>query len=351
MKKNLYKISLCILILVSFQLAHSQMDTLLFEDFQIDRTDEYTLFPDVDTDTLWSNFDEDQLPAAQDFPSNWFFDLDWGLPDSIPPGDSNYVLVSRSWLTSLDTISSNWLMTPGIDIVDDQATLHWKSAPFQGPRYMDGYAVKIMDQQSFFDADMVDVIFRAAEMEAWIGDQSSTDPDSFLFSPGYIHANTYMDTIYFDPPQLDSAGVPDADLNLGYLEPHSVSLAAYAGQLIFIAFHHDSADDNLLMIDDILVMGTEPVSTYEPSMEDLRFVTYPNPVDNYLNVLYRLKESATIQVKIFNMEGKVMYELPAIENAFGEYSHSFDLRNFPSGSYQIVLNVNGKLYSKKIVKQ
>lgn len=351
MKKQLLNCIPLLLLLLFAQLTQAQMDTLLFEDFQTDNTASYTLFPDSDTDTLWTNFDEDQLQAAQSFPSNWFFDLDWGLPDSIPPGDTNYVMVSRSWLENYDTMSSNWLVTPGIEIVDDKATLHWKSAPFQGPRYMDGYSIKIMDEQSYFDANWIDVVFRAAEMTGWIGDQASTDPDTFNFSTGYIHADTYMDTTYFDPPNVDSTGTPDADFNLGFLEPHSVSLAAYSGQRIFVAIHHDSADDNLLQIDDILVMGTHPVSTYQPDPEDLRYVTYPNPVSNYLNVLYRIREPSTLQVKLFNLEGKEMYKLPVVQHALGEYNHSLDMRSYPAGTYHVVLNVNGKLYGKKVMKK
>lgn len=334
--------------------AFGQMDTLLFENFQTDPSDAMAVFPDPpDTDTMWVNFDFDQMPAANNFPSEWFWDIDWASPDSIPPQDSNFVFVSRSWLVNYDTSSSNWLITPAIEVVDDQATFHWKSAPFQGPRYMDGYSVVVMDNQSFFDANYVDVKFRAAENIGWIGDSGSTDPDSFLFSPGYVHANNYMDSLYFIAPGLDSLGQPAGTFNLGVLEPHSISLAEYAGQTIFIAIHHDSSDDNLLEVDDLLVLGTDPASvpTRTPDPLDLRFVTYPNPVDNYLNVLYRLKEPAMTHLRILNQEGKTVRQLPETQSPSGEYNHQLDLRDLPAGVYNVVLNVNGHNYSKTVVRR
>lgn len=354
MKKNLYTSVGVLVFMLCTQLSFSQMDTLLHEDFQVDNTDEMALFPDgPDTDTLWVNFDFDQIDAANNFPSNWVWDLDWNSPDSIPVADSNFVLVSRSWLTNYDTSSSNWLVTPAIEIVDDQATFHWKSAPFQGPRYMDGYSIKVMDNSSFFDADYIDVKFRAAEMEGWIGDSGSTDPDSFLFGPGYVHANYYMDSIYFVPPDVDSSGAVLGDLNVGVLEPHSISLAEYAGQTIFIAIHHDSADDNLLQIDDLLVLGTAPgvSSTNNIDEFDLRFVTYPNPVDHYLNVMYRLKEKGTVQVQVVNQTGKIVRQLPVVENALGEYNHHIDLKDLPAGNYNVVLNVDGQFFTRKLFKK
>jgi len=132
--KKLYTVLTSMLFCTAIQHLEAQNDTLMFMDFQVDMSDSMELFPDAGyTDDMWVNWDEDGKAAAQSFPSNWYSDISFESPDSIPPADSNFVFASRSWLNDLDTSSSNWLISPAIDIVDDQATLHWKSAPFQGP--------------------------------------------------------------------------------------------------------------------------------------------------------------------------------------------------------------------------
>lgn len=324
----------------------AQNDTLAFFDFQTELPTIAEFPDDTDTDSLWINWDEDQITAAQARPSNWYLGLDFGSPDSIPPLDTNIVLVSASWLEGYDTTSSNWFISPAIEIIDDQATINWESAPFQGPRYMDGYSVKVLVGSSgYFDAD-VTTIFRAAEMTGWVGDNSSTDIDTFTFTNGYIHANGYTDSLYFLPP--DST----FNQNTGLLEPHSISLAGFEGETIFLAFHHDSADDNVMMLDNILMTGTKaPISSNE-NIEalDVRFRTYPNPVRNYLNVMYKLDESRQVSIEIFDIKGQLIKATPYRQVGVGDYTERFDLRQLIPGTYSVVLTVDGQKISNKIIR-
>jgi hypothetical protein len=348
--KSIYKITAFALFTLFSMTLGAQNDTLFFMDFQIDPSAAMAIYPEPGvTDTMWVNFDEDAKPAQASFPSNFFLDLDWNSPDTIAATDSSFVFVSRSWLADGDTISSNWLISPAMQIVDDKATLHWKSAPFQGPRYVDGYAVKILvGSQDFYSATtMVETVFRAAEMTGILGESSSLDVDSFTFSPGYIHANGYTLTDYFVPADT-SAG---DDYHLGILEPHSLSLADYAGKTIYVAWHHDSADDNLLMIDDLLLLGTTPLSgTADISGQDLRFVTYPNPVVNFVNVMFRLPEPADVQLEIYAKDGKRMAAKAPFKSVSGEMNEQFDLRSFPSGAYTLVLTIGNQRFTKNLVK-
>ncbi|MFT4759355.1 MAG: hypothetical protein ACI9XO_002028 [Paraglaciecola sp.] len=352
MKKALQTVSIAVLCFLFSLNLTAQNDTLLYEGFQGDLP-EFSTFPDEDNPQVWTNWDEDQIAAAAAFPSDWFQDLEFAAPDSIAVLDSNFVMASRSWLEGYDPTSSNWLILPEMEILDDQATFHWKSSPFQGPRYMDGYAVKVLVGNVFFGAaDQVDEVFRAAEMTDWIGDNQSLDPDSFLFDMGYIHANAYTDSIYFEAPTVDTAGILSASTNGGILEPHSVSLADYVGQSIFIAIHHDSSDDNLIEIDDLLLMGNaNPNSTNDDLVSQFRYVTYPNPVDNYLNVLFRLQEKATVKLELYSIDGKLMKAIPQMENQVGEVQQQFNLTNLPSGNYSIVLDVDGQRVTRQVTKR
>lgn len=326
----------------------AQSDTLFFLNFQTDPSATMADFPDAGiTDSMWVNFDEDGLPAASSYPSDYFFDLDWGSPDSIPATDSNFVFISRSWLVDFDTSSSNWLISPAMNIVDDQATLHWKSATYQGPRYMDGYSVKILTgSQDIFTETPVEV-FRAAEMTEIIGNSGSVDQSNFLFSPGYIHADGYTDTTYFIP--ADTA--LGENIHIGLLEPHSLSLDGYAGQTVFVAWHHDSSDDNLLMIDDLLLLGNAVSGTNDPVLADLRFVTYPNPVENFLNVMFRLEKPANVQLEIVSQDGKTVAAKPVKKAVTGDFTEQFDLRNLASGMYTVILTVDNQRFTKNMFRK
>ncbi|MBI1223715.1 MAG: T9SS type A sorting domain-containing protein [Bacteroidetes bacterium] len=352
MKKILFELSLPITLLFFSTGLFGQNDTLFFMDFQIDPSAAMAIYPEPgETDSIWVNYDEDGLSAAQSYPSNFFYDLDWTSPDTIAASDSSFVFVSRSWLEGFDTSSSNWLISPAMQITDASATLHWKSSSYQGPRYMDGYSVKILvgSQDITSPNTTIETVFRAAEMtNILFGDGSTVDLDSFAFSDGYLHADGYTLTDYFIPADT-SIG---EDLHIGKLEPHSVSLAAYEGQTIYVAWHHDSSDDNLMMLDDLLLMGTTPLSgTTDHQLADLRFVTYPNPVDNYLNVMFRLTTPADVQLQIFSQDGKMVADKADRKAVTGDFTDQFDLRNLPVGSYSVVLTVDNQRFTKMVVRK
>ena len=83
----------------------------------------------------------------------------------------------------------------------------------------------------------------------YLGTNSDTDTTGdyslYDFLKGFIHG---ADGEYIE---VDD----DPQRNAGVLRPNEVSLADYAGKTIFIAFVHDSDDDNILFIDDIMVTG------------------------------------------------------------------------------------------------
>ncbi|MCB0593848.1 MAG: T9SS type A sorting domain-containing protein [Lewinellaceae bacterium] len=356
MTRKFYNLLLLAAAFLPFALT-AQMDTLLFEDFQDDIIgdveEELAIFPQGD-DTTWVNYDADYIPDFNNRPQSWYTSVDFaqGTQDSIAPADTAIVLASSSWLSGFLDGNRNWLITPPIDIGDDQATLHWKSAPYQGPRYVDGYSVLVSTSMNFPES-FTDTLFRAQQMipplppGAEDPNGGAFDVESFLFAPenGYLHADGYTLQEYFF---LDA---PDDNLWIGILEPHSVDLAAYSGKSIYIAFVHDSDDDNLISIDDILVMGNLLSSTQEPLAADIRLVTYPNPVDNQLNVLFRLETPAQVRTSLYDMNGKQVLSMASEGRLLGEQSLKLDLRRLPAGAYNLVLDVEGQQYARKVVKR
>ncbi len=356
MNRKCYKLLVLLAAFLPIVLS-AQMDTLLFEDFQDQAIgepgEEVAIFPQGD-DTTWVNFDADFLPANSGLPQDWFIDLDLFqvFQDTIAPTDSNFILASVSWLQDLLPGNRNWLITPPIEIVDAQATLHWKSAPRQGPRFMDGYSVLISAGMNFPES-FTDTVLRVQQMipplpaGAYDPMGGALDVDSFFFAPddGYMHANRFTLEDYF------FLETEDSDAYVGILEPHSFSLEAYAGQTIYVAIVHDSDDDNYITIDDILVLGNLMSSADEPLAPDIRLVTYPNPVDNLLNVLFRLEAPANVRTGLFDMNGKEVLSMASDGKLVGEQSVKLSLRLLPAGTYNLVLDIEGQKYTRKVVKR
>jgi hypothetical protein len=350
------KKQLLLLLLVSFMLSlTAQTDTLLFEDFQ-DELD-VSEFPDPDNIVQWQNLDLDNIapdPGSGITSGAWYLSEDFEnfRLDTIV-GDTNFVFASNSWLTGLDPNNRNWLVTPAIPIIDDQATLHFKCAPYQLPRYMDRITVMVSTGINNPDGwssnnpdqpgDFEETVFRSAEMTAITGEGQSTELSNFTFSAGYFHANMMTDSSYFI--------VNDSTLNWGTLEPHSVSLSGFANKQIFVGFVHDSSDDYRVMVDDILVVGNAGVlNVDDPFANEIRFVSYPNPVDNYMNVLFRLDEVQQGQIEVLDMQGKAIWSGGQRNFLIGENNHTLDLRGLAEGSYVLRLNLEGKMVSKTFIK-
>jgi PKD repeat protein len=182
------------------------IDTLLFEDFQSETIS-----------ATWINQDIDGLNDANGRPQNWFPFQDL---QTTTPGDTNYVAASSSWLSPAGT-SNNWLILDAVNPCID-TKLNWWSAPFEGPAFMDGYKVMVSTTGTNI-GDFTTTIFTAAESV-----NGTATP-----SAGAVHTNY--------------------NGNNGVLQEWTVDLGAYDNQTIYIAFVHDSNDDNLIMIDNIFV--------------------------------------------------------------------------------------------------
>ena len=189
------------------------IDTLLYEDFQSQ------VIP-----ATWTNLDLDGNTDANSRPMNWYnsFDVQTTLP-----GDTNYVGTSSSWFNPFATANNVLIMTAVAPCAN--TVMKWKSAPFEGPTFMDGYKIKVSTTGTNI-ADFTTTIFTAAESV-----NGTATP-----SAGTVHTS-YNGTS-----------------GNGILQEWSVNLGAYDNQTIYIGFFHDSDDDNLIMIDDIFVGTVNP---------------------------------------------------------------------------------------------
>lgn len=339
---------LLVLALVSAQLASNAQfftipDTILIQTFTVDPSDTMLVFPNGN-DNHWVNWDADNLPTLcgdpDPVPRNWFWENDLGdLSD--PP--VNFAFTSCSFLEESEQPNQNWLITPPVLISDSTATLTWRSSPFEGPAYMDGYKVLVSTTTNEpFTGAFTDTLFVAAEMTEVLK-TGSLKVEDHLFSLGYIHADSYTDPDYFFLIH------PTAKAYTGKLEPHVLGLANYVGHRIYIAFLHDSTDDSILQLDDIAVVQDHSSNTVSPTLADWRLRVQPNPVSDVAIITWHPIHAQMARLIIADVLGNTLLEQDVDDFSAG--TARLDLRMLPAGIYPCTLRTPMGQQTVLIAKQ
>ncbi len=326
MMKKLLTISM----MFSASALFAQSDTLLYENFDVDPTATYLPF-NSGNDTQWVNFDADALSDANGRPQEWF----WSEGAFADVDSVDACLFSSSWLTGFLPGNRNWLFTPPIQIVDASAVLSWESAPRQTPLYIDGYSVLVSTTDNI-ETSFTDTLFQAGQYLSGSG----FDFSAYTFSPGFVHGadGTF---IQYDPSS-------DSSRFIGEFRPFTASLAQYSGQTIYIAFLHDSDDDNLIALDDIMVTGT--LVGLNESQNNLGLSVFPNPASDKIELSYLLPASSPVIADVYDIKGsKVLSAGKGMQIAGGQ-KLAMDVSQLAAGSYNVVLKAGGSSVTIKFVK-
>ena len=327
--------------------ASAQKDTLLFEGFETGVFEKMTTEP-TGKDVEWVNWDKDGLTPGEGTNKNWYLAPEIYQVQVTKPAILNQTAHSLSYLQGEKPGSMNILISPPITIVDDKSTLSWQSCPLQGPEFMDGYKVLITVTSNDVTKVKPDTAFVAAEVTSY-NSASITNPldlKSWKFSKGRIHANSYTNNKYWDTTAVKT-------FYRGRLEPHTVSLSKYKGKKIYVHFYHDSNDDYIFELDNVLVRSNQPavVGAKDALANNIRLVTYPNPTVNLLNVLYRLEKPSDVTIDVVDIQGKMVQNLFSGTQINGEMNHDFDVSELAAGVYLLQVKVGEKVATQKFVKE
>lgn len=265
------------------------IDTLLYEDFQSETIP-----------ATWLNLDEDGNTDANGRAMDWYVPFD---AQTTTPGDTNYVAASSSWFSPAGT-ANNVLI---LDAVAPCANtiLQWKSAPFEGPTYMDGYEVRVSTTGTNV-ADFTTTVFMAAESL-----NGTATPTA-----GNVHSSY--------------------NGNNGVLQEWSVDLGAFDDQTIYVAFFHNSNDDNMIMIDDIFMGTFVPYDlVMESAVKNDRY--YSTPLSQVVPLMFSSDVSLsqnldvtnpTVEFEVFQNVTSVFTDAPSL----GTMAPG-TMETFNSGSY------------------
>jgi len=322
--------------------SSAQNDTLLYENFDIDptgNTNFITGIPiNVTNDVNWYNYDADQEPdqSGSNRPGEWYW-VAYGFADA----DSlDGCLWSNSWTLDPNPVK-NYLITPSIQIVDANATVSWASAPFQTPRYLDGYVV-VVSTSTNDETQFLDTIFVAAENEGWVSTPTDSTFSQFYFQP--VGPSVFIHGL--DGTYVQYNG--DSVRLRGAQRPFSASLAAYSGQTIYISFVHFTHDDNLFNIDDILVKGTNLIGMNELSSDAMKLYSYPNPANKKVHLNFTLGKSSDAVLRVTDILGnEIMTQ--NLKNISGKYSFTLNVDNLAAGTYYYSVTSDAGTSTNKFV--
>ncbi len=76
---------------------------------------------------------------------------------------------------------------------------------------------------------------------------------------------------------------------------------------------------------------------------------YPNPTSSVINVEAVFPEKAKVEFTLIDLPGRVLQRFS--KEDISSYEGSVDLTDYPSGSYTLIISVNGRNYTQKIIKQ
>ena len=211
---------------------------------------------------------------------------------------------------------------------------------------MDGYEVLISAGSNDPASGDFQSVFEAAEMLYSLdGDDTSLDVNNYQFSDGYIHADGYTLDDYYD---LDVVVVDNIPIQFyrGRFEPHTLSLADYAGQTIYIAFNHNSHDDFMLQIDDIAITNTISSIPGEPDHLS-RFEVLPNPIQDRGLIQIETSRAEDATLRLQDSQGKMIWERSS--RIQGKMSIELQAGKIPTGVYQLSLILHDGIATRKLI--
>jgi hypothetical protein len=325
-------------------------DTLLYQSFDYTNwTPMYrtTMPAGLSSDTAWYNYDNAMLIDGSGNttprPGNWFPVQPFYWGDTTV---QKVALGSNSWFSPAGT-ADDWLITPSIFLSDTTGKFTWKSAVAQTPRYGDGYQIRISSTTNDIGSAFKDTAFTAGEFTGFLTpNNDSAKYQYYSYSPGYVQGMNPADVACKAPlpTRCDSAYM------VGILTPHTVSLAKYHGKSIFIAVHHNSHDDNLISVDDLLVTGTG-VAGINEYKQQLAISIFPNPTSDNLQVSYNLPTSTSVLVNMYDVTGKLVKSESKGLQYVGQQTININVSDLARGTYTLVLRTAvGKSVAKVIVK-
>ncbi len=223
--------------------------------------------------------------------------------------DSVFFGAATSWFNPVGA-ADNWLEMGPITVPATGGTLKWRHNMPDGA-YRDGYEVLVNTTSNTFS--------------------DFTNPP--IFTVGDNAASTAGDTI-----------------NTPYdvFAQRTADVSAYAGQDIYIAFHHNANDMFILYLTDVVLIEG-PASVNSPDANGLTInQNTPNPANGSTTITYTLVNNSDILFNVTDVTGKVVYTENLSNQSAGLHNLALNTTDLSNGMYFYTFVVNGQPVTRKL---
>ncbi|MCD4732503.1 MAG: T9SS type A sorting domain-containing protein [Bacteroidales bacterium] len=90
-------------------------------------------------------------------------------------------------------------------------------------------------------------------------------------------------------------------------------------------------------------------SVAEIKTTDYNMHIYPNPVSNYTWIAWELSDRSDVQISLYDLSGREVKKILTTRQLQGKQKVKMDAASIPAGIYLVVLKVNDRLTSKKLI--
>ncbi|GAB4248586.1 MAG: hypothetical protein Kow0079_00800 [Vicingaceae bacterium] len=259
------------------------MNTNDANDFQLN-------FEDIDQNAPSSTY------AGAGFTSDWMNFYSLNNIDKLPGDvDTAWFFGATSWFAT-PAQADNWLSMGPITIPASGAELSWYEK--FNPQWTDAYDVYIVTS--------------VADMNT--GAQAYVDVNPGVDVPLYTKTG-----IYGSPSQ------PASDTIFNKI---TKQIPQYAGQRIWIVFHHNANDGDMLFLDHFMVTEQNNVGINELDNTN-RFSVFPNPALDYITISSKVNQT----FDIYDITGKKMLSIST-----KTLNTKIDVSSFSKGVYFVQSN-------------
>jgi hypothetical protein len=81
------------------------------------------------------------------------------------------------------------------------------------------------------------------------------------------------------------------------------------------------------------------------------YAIYPNPAGAIVTIRLDLDKSSNVAIDLMTLDGKTIREIPAKMANEGKFEQQINIESLAAGTYQVVVKIDGVLYSKTLVKK
>ncbi len=184
------------------------------------------------------------------------------------------------------------------------------------------------------------------------GGSTGNDPDWFLLKV----KRYYNDTLRNDSVQVYLADYRYTNNSQDYiLKTWTWINLTSLGNTDSLAFYLNSSDTGafgmntpaFLCVDNLTTNASVGIQNYD---EDAILNLFPNPAVDFFEIAYQTEVPSYVNLKMMDVTGRELL-VQRFKSFRGLNKFKVDIQELPAGIYYVTLNIDGSVFSKKIIKQ